>query len=641
MTFGGGAFAGGPLFGGLGGQGGQNLPFAGVPEELQEKVDRILAEEPPLSEETVEFRPSEFDRRPFTLGRFLAPHWLALLGALGLVVLETAALQAGPLLTKIAIDSGIRAGRTSVLFGVAGTYIALIGVAILVSRARIVVTARVGADLMVRLRVRLFSHLQRLSLAFFTEEKSGVLFSRQTSDPVSLAALFQEGLVQLAVQALTLVIVTALLFALNPTLAAIMLLAVVPAMLALTLWFRVVSGARYLDVRDRIADVLAHLQESLAGVRVVTAFNRRRHNVIEHRNVVGDYRLANDSTARANAVYGPGSEMVGILGQALLFLIGGRMVLAGELTVGDLAAFVLYLTAFFAPIQQLVQLYTVYQQGSAAVVKLRELLAEEPTVAERPEAEELPPIHGEIALENVTFSYTPGTPVLRGVDLRLRAGETFALVGATGSGKSTIAKLVTRFYDPDSGVVRIDGHDLRDVTFESLRTQLGVVPQEPFLFAGSLRDNVAFARPGASDEEVLRACEAVGVRELVDRLPHGIHTPVHERGVTLSAGERQLLALARAFLAEPRVLVLDEATSNLDLRSEALIERALDVVLEGRTALIIAHRLATARRADRIATVADGRIVEVGTHAELVAQDGPYAEMFRTFTAAGDRAATP
>lgn len=638
MTFGGGAFAGGPLFGGLGGQGGQNLPFAGVPEELQEKVDRILAEEPPLPEETVEFRPSEYDRRPFTLGRFLAPHWLALLGALGLVVLETAALQAGPLLTKIAIDSGIRAGRTSVLFGVAGTYVALIGVAILLSRARVVVTARVGADLMVRLRVRLFSHLQRLSLAFFTEEKSGVLFSRQTSDPVSLAALFQEGLVQLAVQALTLVIVTALLVALNPTLAAIMLLAVVPAMLALTLWFRAVSGARYLDVRDRIADVLAHLQESLAGVRVVTAFNRRRHNVIEHRNVVGDYRVANDSTARANAVYGPGSEMVGILGQALLFLIGGRMVLAGELTVGDLAAFVLYLTAFFAPIQQLVQLYTVYQQGSAAVVKLRELLAEEPTVAERPEAEELPPIDGEIALENVTFSYKPGTAVLHGVDLRLRAGETFALVGATGSGKSTIAKLVTRFYDPDSGVVRIDGHDLRDVTFESLRTQLGVVPQEPFLFAGSLRDNVAFARPGASDEEVLRACEAVGVRELVDRLPHGIHTPVHERGVTLSAGERQLLALARAFLAEPRVLVLDEATSNLDLRSEALIERALDVVLEGRTALIIAHRLATARRADRIATVADGRIVEVGTHAELVAQDGPYAEMFRTFTAAGDRA---
>ncbi len=633
MSFGGGAFAGGPVFGGLSGQGGQNLPFAGVPTELQEKVDAILADEPETPEEEVEFDQAEYDRRPFTLGRFLAPHWVALLGALGRVVLETAALQAGPLLTKIAIDSGIRARSVNVLLWVAATYIGLIGVSILISRVRVVVTARVGADLMVRLRVRIFAHLQRLSLGFFTEEKSGVLFSRQTSDPVSLAALFQEGLVQLAVQALTLAIVTVLLVALNPWLAAVMLLAVVPAMLVLTLWFRGASGQRYLDVRDRIADVLSHLQESLAGVRIVTAFNRRRHNVIEHRNVVGAYREANDATAQVNAVYGPGSEMIGILGQALLFLIGGRMVLRGELTVGDLAAFILYLTAFFAPIQQLVQLYTVYQQGTAAVVKLRELLAEEPTVPELPSASALSSIHGEIALEGVTFSYQPGTPVLRDIDLRIRPGETFALVGATGSGKSTIAKLVARFYDPDVGVVRVDGRDLREITFESLRTQLGVVPQEAFLFAGSLRDNVAFARPSSTDEEVLAACDAVGIRELVDRLPHGIHTLVHERGVTLSAGERQLLALARAFLAEPRVLVLDEATSNLDLRSEALIEHALDVVLEGRTALIIAHRLATARRADRIATVDDGQIVEVGTHDELVAKGGRYADMFSTWAA--------
>ena len=632
MTFGGGGFAG-PLFGGLGGQGGQNLPFAGVPTELQERVDEILAGEPELVHEEVEFRHGEYDRRPFTLGRFLAPHWIALLGALGLVVLETLALQSGPLLTKVAIDSGIRGASTRVLLGVAALYLVTIGLSIVVSRVRIVVTARVGADLMVRLRVRIFAHLQRLSLGFFTEEKSGVLFSRQTSDPVSLAALFQEGLVQLAVQALTLTIVTALLIALNPWLAMVMLFAVVPAMLGMTLWFRGASGHRYLTVRDRIADVLAHLQESLAGVRIVTAFNRRRHNVIEHRNVVGAYREANDATAQVNAIYGPGTEMVGILGQALLFLIGGRMVLQGQLTVGDLAAFILYLTAFFAPIQQLVQLYTIYQQGTAAVVKLRELLAEEPSVAETVGAGVLPTIQGEIALENVWFSYQPGTPVLREIDLRIHPGETFALVGATGSGKSTIAKLVARFYDPDSGAVRIDGRDLREVTFESLRTQLGVVPQEAFLFAGSLRDNVAFARPDASDEEVVSACQAVGIQDLVARLPHGIHTLVHERGVTLSAGERQLLALARAFLAEPRVLVLDEATSNLDLRSEALIEHALDVVLEGRTALIIAHRLATARRADRIATVHDGEIVEVGTHEELVAKGGRYAEMFATWSA--------
>lgn len=632
MTFGGGGFAG-PMFGGLGGQGGQNLPFAGIPTELQERVDKILAEEPEVPPEDVAFRHAEFDRRPFTLSRFLAPHAIALLGALGLVVLETVALQAGPLLTKIAIDSGIRAGSLSVLGAVAAAYVGFIFAAIGLGRWRVVVTARVGADLMVRLRLRLFSHLQRLSLGFFTDEKSGVLFSRLTSDPVALAALFQEGLVQLAVQALTLVIVTSLLLALNAKLATILLFAVVPAMLLMTLWFRAVSEPRYLAVRDRIADVLAHLQESLAGVRIVTAFNRRRHNTIEHRNVVGDYREANDATARVNAIYGPGSEMIGILGQALLFLVGGRMVLRGELTVGDLAAFILYLTAFFAPIQQLVQLYTVYQQGAAAVVKLRGLLSEEPAVREKEDAEDLPRVQGEIRLDDVTFSYQSGRPVLHDVSLHVRPGETLALVGATGSGKSTIAKLVARFYDPDAGTVRIDGHDLRDVTFDSLRQQLGVVPQEPFLFAGSLRDNVAFARPGASDDEVLAACEAVGIRELVDGLPGGLQTLVHERGVTLSAGERQLLALARAFLAEPRVLVLDEATSNLDLRSEASIEHALDVVLEGRTALIIAHRLATARRADRIATVHDGRIVEMGTHEELLARRGPYAEMFATWSA--------
>lgn len=632
MTFGGGGF-GGPLFGGLGGQGGQNLPFAGVPSELQERVDRILEAEPELPPETVAFRHSEFDRRPFSLRRFLAPHWVALLGALLLVLLETAALQAGPLLTKVAIDSGIRERSASVLFGVAGLYLLAIGLAIVASRVRIVVAARIGADLMVRLRVRLFSHLQRLSLGFFGEEKSGVLFSRLTSDPMSLAALFQEGLVQLGVQAVTLLIVTALLFALNAWLATILLIAVVPAMLLMTLWFRSASAIGYLAVRDRIADVLSHLQESLAGVRTVTAFNRRRHNVVEHRNVVGAYREANEETARVNAIYGPGSEMVGILGQSLLFLLGGRMVLDGQLTVGDLAAFILYLTAFFAPIQQLVQLYTVYQQGGAAVVKLRELLGEEPTVGERPRAAALPPIEGEIVFDAVDFSYQPGRPVLRGVDLHVRPGETFALVGATGSGKSTIAKLATRFYDPDAGAVRIDGRDLREVTFESIRRQVGLVPQEPFLFAGSLRDNVAFAEPGSSDEAVWEACRAVGIEELVERLPHGIHTLVHERGVTLSAGERQLLALARAFLAGPRLLILDEATSNLDLRSEALIEHALDVVLQGRTALVIAHRLATARRADRIATVHEGRIAEIGTHDELVARGGRYAEMFATWSA--------
>jgi len=423
------------------------------------------------------------------------------------------------------------------------------------------------------------------------------------------------------------------MFALDPTMAAITLLVVVPAMLALTLWFRSASDRGYLAVRDRIADVMSDLQESLSGIRIITAHNRRRHNTIHHRNVVGAYRDANDYTAKVGAIYGPGTEALGVIGQAVILLVGGWRVLDGTLTLGDLFAFTLYLTMFFAPIQQLVQLYNQYQQGQAAVTKIRDLLSTPPGVPEADDATDLPPISGAIELRDVTFGYDPTAPVLRGVDLQIAAGETFALVGPTGAGKSTIAKLVTRFYDPQAGAVLIDGHDLRDVTFASLRGQLGVVPQEPFLFHGSIRDNVAFGRPDATDDEVHEACRAVGIADLVDRLPDGLATPCHERGVSLSSGERQLLALARTFLYRPRVVVLDEATSNLDLRSETKVERALDVLLEGRTAIIIAHRLTTARRADRIAVVDDGGIVEIGTHDELVAAGGAYATMWATYAA--------
>jgi len=420
----------------------------------------------------------------------------------------------------------------------------------------------------------------------------------------------------------------------SPTLAGITVLVVVPVMLVLTLWFRRASDRGYTLVRDRIAEVLADLSESLAGIRIIAAHNRRRHNVIHHENVVGNHLEANLVTARIGAIYGPGSEAVGIIGQAIVLAVGGSMVRNGTLTLGQLTAFLLYLTAFFAPIQQLVQLYTTYQSGQAAVTKLRDLLGTEPDVPESADAVELPAVDGDVRLQGVTFGYDPATPVLHGVDLHIRAGETFALVGPTGAGKSTVAKLVTRFYDPQAGRVLLDGHDLRDVTFSSLRSQLGSVPQEPFLFHGTIRDNIAFARPDATDDELLEACRTLGIDDLVLRMADGLDTPVHERGSSLSAGERQLLALARAFVARPRVLVLDEATSNLDLRSEAAVERALDVLLEGRTAIIIAHRLATAMKADRIAVVADGGIVELGTHDELVAAGGRYAHLFATWSAA-------
>ncbi len=607
------------------------LPFAGVPRELQARVERLLAAEPVHADPQVRWSPrGEEGGAPLTLRRLLAPRWPALAGAGLLVVAETVSLQAGPLLTQRAIDLGIVPGDTGALARVCAVYLLSVVISVLAGAGRVAWTARLAEDLLAGLRVRVFSHLQRLGVDFFTGERAGRVMTRMTSDVENLTQLLQDGLVSLAVQGLTMVVVTAVLVALSPPLAAVTLLAVVPAMVALTVWFRSASDRGYAAVRDRIAEVLADLSETLQGIRVVTASNRRRQNVTVHRTIVRRYRDANVRTARVNAVYGPGTDLIGVLGQVAVLAVGGRLVLDGRLSLGELVAFVLYLTAFFAPIQQLVQLYSTYQSGQASVVKLRELLATEPTVQEAPDAHDLPPIEGRIELERVSFGYDGrnGPQVLRRVDLVIAPGETVAFVGETGAGKSTIAKLVVRFHDPTEGRVLVDGHDLRSVTFASLRRQLGVVPQEPFLFAGTIRDNVAFARPGASDDEVVDACRAVGLGPLLERLPEGVHAPVHERGASLSAGERQLLALARAFMARPRVLVLDEATSNLDLASEARIERALDVVREGRTVLLVAHRLATAMRADRIVVVADGGIAEVGTHGELVARGGRYAALW-------------
>jgi ATP-binding cassette subfamily B protein len=627
---------GGPGFGGgsaTSASAAAGLPFAGIPSELAAKVEAILETEPDHPLEDIPFTQvfDEAEKQPFTLRSFLAPHTKGMVLAGLLVIVETLTQQAGPLLTQKGIDDGILQKDFRVVVFASVAYFASVIITVFTSTSRIAFTGRLGEKLMYELRIRVFSHFQRLSLDFFTEEKAGRLMTRMTSDIDALTQLFQDGLVNLAVQGLTLVVIAAILVSMSPTLALITIVIVVPVMFVMTLWFRSASDRGYLLVRDKIAEVLADLQESLSGIRIIAAHNRRRHNVINHQNVVGEHLDANLYTARVGAIYGPGTEAVGVVGQALVLLIGGNMYLNHSLTLGELTAFVLYLTAFFAPIQQLVQLYSTYQQGQAAVTKLRDLLGTAPDVPELAGAIELPPIRGEIDLDHVSFGYDPARPVLHDVSLHIAAGETFALVGPTGAGKSTVAKLVSRFYDPQEGTVRIDGVDLRDVTFASLRRQLGVVPQEPFLFHGSIRDNVSFSQPDATDDEVMDACRAVGIDDLVARLPLGLDAPCHERGSSLSSGERQLLALARAFLARPRVLVLDEATSNLDLRSESKIERALDVLLEGRTAIVIAHRLATAMRADRIAVVDEGGIIELGTHDELVALGGRYAAMYATW----------
>ncbi len=644
MTWGGGGMGGGG--GGFGGPGAvgssaaAGLPFAGIPHELQAGVDRLLESEPEYAPSTLTFdqNGSEEELRRLSLWRLLVKYPRMLVWAGLLVVVIAVVGQVGPVLTGIAIDQGIEKKDFVVVAVMAALYLVSIGITAGAQSAQVTVTGRIAAWVMNDLRVKVFAHLQRLSLAFFTEEKAGVVMSRMTSDIENLQQLLQDGLSQLAIQALTMVVITVTLFVLNVTLAFIMVVLIIPALLLASLWFKRASERGYDKVRDGIANVLADLSESLHGVRIVTAHNRQRQNVIHHRNVVGDYRDANNYTAHVNALYGPGTQMLGVLGQAALLAIGGTMVAHHTLAIGTLVTFFLFLNRFFQPIQLLVQQYNTYQQGQASVVKLRDLVDTEPEVREAPDALELPPVDGAITFDHVTFGYDPAIPVIEDVDLSIAAGETVAFVGPTGAGKSTLAKLVTRFYDPTAGRVLIDGHDLRDVTMHSLRRQLGVVPQEPFLFAGTIRDNIAFARPDATDEEIHEAVDKVGLTDVVARVPQGLDTVVHERGQSLSSGERQLIALARAFLAQPRVLVLDEATSNLDLQSETKIEAALDVLLENRTAILIAHRLSTAMRADRIVVVDDGRIAEVGSHAELVALGGRYAEMYQTWVRQSDAA---
>lgn len=630
---GGGGRLGGPGRGGLN-KSPDGLAFAGIPPELQDGVDRLEEAEtregvtPPAN---ADFRHTPAAARPLALSSLLVGRGKVFVWACLLLVLETVLLQAGPLLVQVGIDHGITPGDLTVLVVAAVAFIVSVGLSWLASAARMRQTGRLAADAVRDLRVRVFAHLQRLSLDFFTAEKAGVILTRMTSDVEALQNLLADGLAQFVIQALTMAVVTVVLFAYDVELALITLLIVVPLLTVASLWFRRAADHGYRRQRDAIAAMYSDLSESIYGVRVVTAYHRQERNVADHREVVGRYRDANNFTGHINAVYGPGTSVIGLLGMAALLLIGGRRVLSGDLSVGELTAFVLYLNAFFAPVQQLVQLYTSYQQGRAAVTKLRDLLATPPSVAERADADTLPPIRGEIVFEDVTFGYDPARPVLRGVDLRIAPGETVACVGPTGAGKSTLAKLVTRFYDPDGGRVLLDGHDLRDVTLSSLRRQIGVVPQEPFLFAGTIRQNVAFARPDATDAEVWAAIDAVGLRDLVERTPDGLDTRLHERGQSVSSGQRQLLALARAFLAEPRVVVLDEATSNLDLQSELRVERALDRLLDGRTALLIAHRLSTAMRADRIVVVDAHGIAETGSHDELLALGGRYAAMHATW----------
>jgi ATP-binding cassette, subfamily B, bacterial len=563
--------------------------------------------------------------------RMLRPQGRRVAAALGMVVLWTGTVLAGPYLVKFGIDRGItERDAGNVDLAVAG-YVVVAILAYVTYRIQIRLISLVGEDFLRSLRIRVFEHLQRLSMPFYDRSKAGVLVSRMTSDVDSLSELVQMGLTMFVSNALLLGVSLIVLTTVSWQLMLVCAIALPPVILA-SVKFQRDSNAAYLDVRDRIGTTLSHLQEGIAGVRVVQAFAREEVEVDRFQRGNRELYDSHMRSVRISAWYLPVIELAGWGTTALTLGFGGWMVHQDVLTVGTVAFFVLALSNLFEPVQQLSQLFNMVQSAGAGLHKLYELLDTPVDVPERPGAVDLPEA-GDIDVDRVSFAYADGPPVLHDVSLHIAVGSRLALVGPTGAGKSTLAKLVARLYDPTEGTVRFGGVDLRDATVASLRDRIVVIPQEGFLFNGTIRANVRLARAGATDAEVDAALRAVNAYDRFASLPEGLDTEVRERGSRLSAGEKQLVSLARAALADPALLVLDEATSSLDPGTEALVEGAVDRLLEGRTVVVIAHRLSTSERADLVGVVDGGELVELGTHADLVAAGGAYARLYETWVA--------
>jgi ABC-type multidrug transport system fused ATPase/permease subunit len=565
------------------------------------------------------------------LVELLAPYrWRVVAMFVALVAATAAALAPAPL-AKLAIDQGIRRRDTGVLDLIVVAFLVSAVIYGIATYAQTYLVGWVGQRALQDLRLKLFAHLQSLSIGFYSRNRAGVLISRMTNDVEALDQLVEDGLATLIQSSLTLLGVVAILLVLDFHLALLTLIAL-PILGLGGLAFRIASADAYRLTREKIASITGNLQETLSGMRVVRAFGQERRHIAEFKALNEENRRANMTTVKLNAAYFPGVELLSGLVTVEILLIGGFEAINGHTLTGVVFGFIAALNNFFDPIQQLSQLYTTYQSGMAALDKIFGLLDEKPELIDAPDATELGQIRGEVTFDHMSFRYGSDDDdpwALRDINLTIAPGQTVALVGETGAGKSTFAKLVARFYDPTEGAVRVDGHDLRAVTAHSLRSQMGMVPQEGFLFSGTVRDNLAFGRTGATEAQLRDAARAVGADDFIMALPQGYDTEVGERGVQLSAGQRQLVAFARALVADPRILVLDEATANVDVHTESLIEEGLRRLVAGRTAIVIAHRLSTIRHAARILVMEHGQIVEQGTHDELLAAEGRYWQLYR------------
>ena len=560
----------------------------------------------------------------------LAPYRARVIWMFVALVAATAAALAPAPLAKFAIDDGIKAGDLGTLNLVVAAFVVSALVYWGATYAQTYLVGWVGQRALQDLRLRIFEHLQAQPVGFYERRRAGALISRMTNDVQALDQLVTDSVVTLFSSTLTLIGTIGILIYFDLELALLTFL-IFPVMALGSLAFRVVSADAYKRTRETISGITSYLQESLSGIRILRSFGQEPQHIERFRELNERNREANMTTVNLNAAYFPAVELMSAIATVGILLYGGFQVIDGDMTSGVVIAFVLALNGFFDPIQQLSQVYTTYQSGMAALDKIFDLLDVEPDLVDAPGAVELPRLRGEIELRDVSFRYGAGDDAayaVQHVSLTVPAGQTVALVGSTGAGKSTLAKLVVRFYDPTGGAVLVDGHDLRDVTQASLRRQLGIVPQEGFLFSGTIGDNIAFGRPDATRDEVRAAARAVGADEFIGALERGYDTPVGERGAQLSAGQRQLVAFARALAADPRILILDEATSNVDLHTEGRIEEGLRRLLAGRTAIVIAHRLSTIRQAGRIVVLDGGRIVEQGTHDELLEAEGAYWRLY-------------